>query len=104
MAVFDARFVKPLPQDQLAELAASQPFMLTVEENILAGGFGSAVLECLADKGVLGSLRFRRLGIPDRFVEHGSQNALRASLGLDRAGIIRVLRELAGGTEGPGEA
>ena len=104
VAVFDARFVKPLPEDQLAELGAGQPFMLTVEENILAGGFGSAVLECLADKGVLGSLRFRRLGIPDRFVEHGSQNALRASLGLDRDGIIRVLRELAGGTEGPGEA
>ena len=56
------------------------------------------------ETGVLGSLRFRRLGIPDRFVEHGSQNALRASLGLDRDGIIRVLRELAGGTEGPGEA
>lgn len=99
VAVFDARFVKPLPAKQLVELAACQPFMLTVEENVLAGGFGSAVLECLADKGCLGKLRVQRLGIPDRFVEHGSQEALRASLGLDKNGIVEALRQIAGSQE-----
>jgi 1-deoxy-D-xylulose-5-phosphate synthase len=96
-AVFDARFVKPLPVKQLIELAASQPFMLTVEENVLAGGFGSAVLECLADHGRLGKLRVRRLGIPDKFVEHGSQEALRADLGLDKNGIVEALHRMTSG-------
>lgn len=94
VAVFNARFVKPLPEAQLLELAASQPFMLTVEENALAGGFGSAVLELLADRGVLGSLRIRRLGVPDLFVEHGSQKELRARLGINRDGILEALRGL----------
>ncbi len=94
VAVFNARFVKPLPEAQLLELAASQPFMLTVEENALAGGFGSAVLELLADRGALGNLRVRRLGVPDQFVEHGSQKELRARLGINRDGILEALRGL----------
>jgi 1-deoxy-D-xylulose-5-phosphate synthase len=68
--------------------------MLTVEENALAGGFGSAVLELLADRGVLGNLRVRRLGVPDQFVEHGSQKELRARLGINRDGILEALRGL----------
>ena len=95
VAVFNARFVKPLPEAQLLELAASQPFILTVEENALAGGFGSAVLELLADRGALGGLRLRRLGVPDQFVEHGSQKELRARLGINRDGILEALRGLA---------
>ena len=95
VAVFDARFVKPLPEAQLLELARTQPFLLTVEENALAGGFGSAVLEFLADRGPLGEVRVRRLGIPDEFVEHGSQKELRARIGINRDGIIQALRELA---------
>lgn len=94
VAVFNARFVKPLPEEQLLELAASQPFMLTVEENALAGGFGSAVLELLSDRGALGSLRVKRLGVPDQFVEHGSQKELRARLGINRDGILETLRGL----------
>ncbi|GAB6111934.1 1-deoxy-D-xylulose-5-phosphate synthase [Desulfomicrobium salsuginis] len=92
VAVFNARFVKPLPEAQLLALAASQPFMLTVEENALAGGFGSAVLELLSDRGALGSLRVKRLGVPDQFVEHGSQKELRARLGINRDGILDALR------------
>ena len=94
VAVFDARFVKPLPEAQLLELARTQPFVLTVEENALAGGFGSAVLELLADRGALGGVRVRRLGIPDEFVEHGSQKELRARIGINRDGIVHALREL----------
>jgi 1-deoxy-D-xylulose-5-phosphate synthase len=94
VAVFDARFVKPLPEAQLLELARTQPFLLTVEENVLAGGFGSAVLELLADRGALGGVRVKRLGIPDEFVEHGSQKQLRARVGINRDGILEALRGL----------
>jgi 1-deoxy-D-xylulose-5-phosphate synthase len=94
VAVFDARFVKPLPEAQLVELARTRPFLLTVEENALAGGFGSAVLELLADRGILEGLRFKRLGIPDEFIEHGSQKELRARVGINREGILNVLRSL----------
>lgn len=73
VAVFNARFVKPLPEEQLLALAASQPFMLIAEENALPGGFGSAVLELLADRDALAGLRIKRVGVPDHFVEHGSQ-------------------------------
>jgi 1-deoxy-D-xylulose-5-phosphate synthase len=95
VAVFNARFVKPLPERQLVELARTHPFLLTVEENALAGGFGSAVLELLADRGALGGLRIKRLGVPDHFVEHGSQKELRARIGINRDGILEALRQLA---------
>ncbi len=70
--------------------------MLTVEENTLAGGFGSAVLEALADRDLLSGRTVRRLGLPDAFVEHGGQKELRARLGLDRAGIKAALLGLLG--------
>lgn len=94
VAVFDARFVKPLPEEQLLALAGSQPFMLLVEENALAGGFGSAVLEFLADHDALSSLRVKRLGVPDRFIEHGSQKELRARIGVNRDGILHALQAM----------
>ncbi len=96
VAVFNARFVKPLPAAQLLELAGRFPLFLTVEENVLEGGFGSAVLECLADAGALSGLTVRRLGLPDAFVEHGAQRALRALCGLDKAGIKAALASLLG--------
>lgn len=94
VAVFNARFVKPLPEEQLLALAASQPFMLIAEENALPGGFGSAVLELLADRDALAGLRIKRMGVPDHFVEHGSQKELRAKLGLNRDGILAALRAM----------
>lgn len=94
VAVFNARFVKPLPEEQLLALAGSQPFMLLVEENALAGGFGSAVLELLVDHDALSTLRVKRLGVPDRFVEHGSQKELRARIGINRDGILQALRTM----------
>lgn len=96
VAVFNARFIKPLPAAQLLELAGRFPLFLTVEENVLEGGFGSAVLECLADAGALSGLTVRRLGLPDAFVEHGAQRALRALCGLDKAGIKAALTSLLG--------
>jgi 1-deoxy-D-xylulose-5-phosphate synthase len=95
-AVFNARFVKPLPEDQLLELARRFSKILIAEEGVLAGGFGSAVLEFLSDRGALFGQTVKRLGIPDQFVEHGPQRALRGRIGIDGEGIKQAVRELAG--------
>jgi 1-deoxy-D-xylulose-5-phosphate synthase len=89
--VVDARFVKPLDQNLLLELARGGP-MLTVEQGALAGGFGSAVLELLEANDVRTSVR--RLGLPDRFMVHGDAGAQYKALGLDASGIARAAREL----------
>jgi 1-deoxy-D-xylulose-5-phosphate synthase len=96
VAVFNARFIKPLPEAQLLELARSYKRILTVEEGCLAGGFGSAVLEFYADAGVLSKLDVRRVGVPDQFIEHGAAKDLRARAGIDKGGIKRALLELCG--------
>ncbi|QAZ67412.1 1-deoxy-D-xylulose-5-phosphate synthase [Solidesulfovibrio carbinolicus] len=94
VAVFNARFIKPLPLVQLLELAKTHKRWLTVEENVLEGGFGSAVIEALSDAGALSGLTVKRLGLPDGFVEHGSQKALRALCGIDQPGIEAALAAL----------
>lgn len=96
VTVFNARFVKPLPQAQLLELARSHSALLCVEEGVSAGGFGSGVLELLAAHGLLKSCGVKLLGLPDAFVEHGPQRLLRAALGLDKNGIKGAVRELLG--------
>lgn len=93
-AVFDPRWIKPLPEAQLLTLAKTHDALLLVEENSLLGGFSSAVLELLADHSLLGTLRIRRLGLPDRFVPHGEARALRAELGLNVDGIASALEYL----------
>ncbi|MBJ6750374.1 1-deoxy-D-xylulose-5-phosphate synthase [Geomonas anaerohicana] len=85
-SVVNARFVKPLDRDLILAEAGRTGCVVTVEENALLGGFGSAVLEAMADSGLTG-VRVKRIGIPDSFVEQGSQAQLRADLGLDGAGI-----------------
>lgn len=94
VAVFNARFVKPLPEKQLLELAGRFDRILLVEENALAGGFGSAVLELLAAHDALNGKHVRQLGLPDEFVEHGTQKELRHMLGLDKDGIKQALAKL----------
>ncbi len=78
----DARFAKPLDADLMSELAAEHELIVTIEENVLAGGFGSAVLECLADRDALAETRVLRIGLPDRFVTHGKPVLLREEVGL----------------------
>jgi 1-deoxy-D-xylulose-5-phosphate synthase len=94
VGVINARFVKPLDTETLLKAVATAPFVVTVEEGALMGGFGSALLEAAADAG-MSAAHVRRLGIPDRFVEHGDRNELLADLGLDVEGIARTCRELA---------
>jgi 1-deoxy-D-xylulose-5-phosphate synthase len=104
VTVINARFIKPLDEGLLEELASTARVILTVEENALAGGFGSAVLEVLAEHGLEGP-RVERAGIPDEFVEHGSQDVLRSKYGLDAAGIYqRLLKMLENGSRtSPGQ-
>ena len=80
--VADARFAKPLDGDLIAALVADHDVLVTVEENVLAGGFGSGVLEHLADRDMMGDLRVLRFGLPDRYVTHGKPALLRAEVGL----------------------
>ncbi len=93
--VINARFVKPLDTDTIVSKAKDINNILTVEENVIAGGFGSAVLEELTKAGVQG-INLKMLGIPDKFVEQGAQNVLRKNLGLDAEGIAREALALAG--------
>ncbi|KAF0156943.1 MAG: 1-deoxy-D-xylulose-5-phosphate synthase [Syntrophaceae bacterium] len=91
--VINARFIKPLDSELLLSTAASIHKILTIEENVLDGGFGSAVLELLARNGVK-DVAVRRLGIEDGFIEHATQAELRSQYGLDEAGIIRAAKEM----------
>jgi 1-deoxy-D-xylulose-5-phosphate synthase len=80
--VADARFAKPLDGELVERLAAEHDLLVTVEENVLAGGFGSAVLEHLADNDLLAETRILRIGLPDRYVTHGKPALLREEVGL----------------------
>ena len=98
-SVFDVRWVKPLPSREILELVHSHSALLIVEDNALAGGFSSAVLELLADNGALDGLVIKRLGIPDRFITHGPVRRLRADIGINITGIASALEELIALTE-----
>ena len=80
--VADARFAKPLDAELIASLAADHEVLVTVEENVLSGGFGSAVLEHLSDHDLAGEVRVLRIGLPDRYVTHGKPALLREEVGL----------------------
>ncbi len=89
VGVVNARFVKPLDTNMLAEQLADNRFVITVEENVLTGGFGSAVLEAAVDEG-LDTRRIQRCGLPDKFVELGDRDELLGIHGLDVDGLIQV--------------
>jgi 1-deoxy-D-xylulose-5-phosphate synthase len=100
--VANMRFVKPLDRDLVFRLAASHELLVTVEENVVAGGAGSAVEEALAAEGF--SVPVLSLGLPDRFVEHGDPAQLLADCGLDAAGIAKSVRERLGRADRAGKA
>jgi 1-deoxy-D-xylulose-5-phosphate synthase len=88
--VADMRFVKPLDEALIKQLMLSHDLLVTVEENVIQGGAGSAVAECLAKLG--SAKRLVLLGLPDRFVEHGDPALLLASCGLDVVGIVDAIK------------
>lgn len=97
VTVVNARFVKPLDVALIESVARETGAVVTVEEGVAQGGFGSAVLELLAEKGLTGKVVSRIIGIPDRFIEHGQPKLLLKDIGLDAEGIARAVREVAGG-------
>jgi 1-deoxy-D-xylulose-5-phosphate synthase len=94
VGVINARFAKPLDTETLLRAVETCGFVITVEEGCLMGGFGSAVLEAANEAG-LNSAHIKRLGLPDRFVEHGERGELLAELQLDATGIAAACREMA---------
>ncbi|ASV74583.1 1-deoxy-D-xylulose 5-phosphate synthase [Thermogutta terrifontis] len=92
--VINARFVKPLDTETILSAIEESPVVITVEEGVLQGGFGSAVLEAANDAG-LNTSHIKRLGIPDRFVEHAERGEQLADLGLDVEGIAQACRQAA---------
>jgi 1-deoxy-D-xylulose-5-phosphate synthase len=94
VGVINARFAKPLDTETILRAIEQLPFVVTVEEGTLEGGFGSAVLEAANSAG-LPTNNVTRLGIPDRFIEHGERGELLADLGLDVAGLCRAARHAA---------
>jgi 1-deoxy-D-xylulose-5-phosphate synthase len=93
-AVINARFVKPLDEALFGALLARVPHLITVEDHALAGGFGSAVVEFLADQGFTG-VEVKRLGVPDRFIPHGTQDELRKLCGFDKDAIAQAALQMA---------
>jgi 1-deoxy-D-xylulose-5-phosphate synthase len=91
LAVVNARFVKPLDETLIISLAEKFGILITIEENVRQGGFGSAVLELLEQRGLSG-IRVLRLGYPDAYIPQGEQHELREMLGLDCAGITDSIR------------
>jgi 1-deoxy-D-xylulose-5-phosphate synthase len=91
VAHYDMRFVKPLDTKLLTQIAKKFNTILTVEDGVLNGGFGSAVLEWINDNGY--STRVIRLGIPDRFIEHGSIQELHHECGIDADGIYQAIKK-----------
>ena len=84
------RFIKPLDIALVVEMARNHSLLVSVEENVIIGGVGSEIERALADQNC--KLPLIRLGLPDRFIDHGEQGQLLAELGLDKKGIVRSIR------------
>jgi 1-deoxy-D-xylulose-5-phosphate synthase len=85
--VVNARYIKPLDEELILAIAANHKRIVTLEEAALIGGFGSAVMELFEQKDIK-DVTLHRIGVPDKFIDHGSQNIWRAKLKLDAEGIV----------------
>jgi 1-deoxy-D-xylulose-5-phosphate synthase len=91
-AIIDAKFAKPLDQNFYLRLFSEHTHIVTLENNSVRGGFGSAVLECAAELNLEKMPKFLHLGLPDEFIQHGDVEQLLASVGLDPAGVAKKIR------------
>ena len=89
IALYDLRFLKPLDEEMLHEIGQRFSRIITVEDGVLEGGMGSAVLEFMADNGYKPAIK--RLGIPDRFIPHGTVKELRNICGIDKESIYHTI-------------
>jgi 1-deoxy-D-xylulose-5-phosphate synthase len=88
--VINMRFVKPLDEILLDEIGSTHKKVITIEENSILGGFGSSITEYFADRNYKNDIL--RLGLPDKFIEHGTQEELHKQLELDPAGIAKQVK------------
>src|SRR3989338_5002770 len=88
-SVTNMRFVKPLDAGLVLQLAREHELLVTVEENTVQGGAGSAVAECLAQHGI--AVPLLHLGLPDNFIEQGTHAQMLADCGLDAAGLVKAI-------------
>jgi 1-deoxy-D-xylulose-5-phosphate synthase len=102
IGVINARFAKPIDNETILRAVEQLPFVITVEEGTLQGGFGSAVLEAANSAG-LDTRHITRLGIPDRFIEHAERGELLATLGLDAKSLAAAVRRAQGKVDEPEE-
>ena len=89
----NARFVKPLDENLFRDLLTKVPRLITVEDHVIRGGFGSALVEFLADDGITG-VEVKRLGVPDRFIPHGTQDELKKICGFDKDAIAQAALQM----------
>jgi 1-deoxy-D-xylulose-5-phosphate synthase len=92
VAHYDIRFLKPLDEEMLHEIGKKFKRIITVENGVRNGGMGSAVMEWMSDHGY--QPHIKRLGIPDKFIEHGKVSELQAIVGIDKASIKKVIQEM----------
>jgi 1-deoxy-D-xylulose-5-phosphate synthase len=88
--VVNMRFIKPIDADLLVEIAGNHTLLASIEENAIVGGAGSEIQRILDERGI--NVPMMRLGLPDRFIDHGEQGLLLAELGLDKDGIVHSVR------------
>jgi 1-deoxy-D-xylulose-5-phosphate synthase len=94
IAHYDIRFAKPLDEKLLHEVFKKHKKVITIEDGTIVGGMGSAVLEFMADNGYCAQVK--RIGIPDEYIEHGTQTELYGICGFDKGGIEKAMREMLG--------
>lgn len=92
VAHYDMRFVKPMDVEILHEVAKKFKSIITIEDGTIVGGFGSAVLEFMSENGY--SVKLRRLGVPDQFIDHGTPQELHRDCGFDVEGIIKTVKSM----------
>lgn len=93
--VINARFAKPLDKELIVDIAGKVKGIVTVEDHVMEGGLGSAVAELISDEDI--KIKIKRIGLPDKFIEHGAQNILRQKYGLDSEGIYQSVKEIFAG-------
>ena len=91
LSLYDMRFIKPIDTKILHKVCQRGDKIITIEDGVKAGGFGSAILEFMADNNYTNNIKL--LGIPDKFIKHGATNKLKESIGLDKIGLKKEIEK-----------
>jgi 1-deoxy-D-xylulose-5-phosphate synthase len=95
-SLYNMRFVKPLDEQLLVKISKKYKYVLTLEEGTLQGGFGSAVMEYLSDNNLLHDIKLKRIGIEDRFIDHGTREELLKDMNIDSDTLVKTVQQMIG--------